>query len=567
MKHYNGIATALVVVASTCISAIEGFRFVPNPIAKLFEGFILKRLDVKILDDVSLPEGMTSVERLRNLFQFSLKTNKDVANFILNDGQLIEDMLGDGLKVENDDMTSYNTSRIQTLMINKVIKVDIGDPDPVPGYLYFGNKDFTQNLGRLCKTNPFFASALTASKNGDYLEINAYDPDPPSASDPLFLKLMRDMSDPSHRINVRFNLDMSVDSIRVFDENGNKKKYTEDTPYELDYYASGAIYNLVYFASAVHATIHILHYLMTACITSSTAHNTAFNAWAVPYDDNIAIKHTEVAALLFQSTRNGQPFGAPDDDKLVSGPNGFGASKEILDTLRTVLCTWGACKNAEDYMSTFLMNDLRETSKKNYKKVMDEAGILTEFRKHIENIESFGDQLSDAMKRHNAADHELTEEKIKTFMEGCGGGVSSIDSISSWVQLMSCTGLTHGCTLSYSRLFVVPDIMRWRNIKADRWDSKDTTLIGGTAGTIQGMTLDRHVFTDKMRYGSKWNTEPITEEMMNVLTQFDNKAEELKIAYKEDIRKRPDFREYGWIMTDFCPDGYDGKQATIATYI
>jgi len=36
--------------------------------------------------------------------------------------------------------------------------------------------------------------------------------------------------------------------------------------------------------------------------------------------------------------------------------------------------------------------------------------------------------------------------------------VSSIDSIPSWVKLMSVTGLTHGATPSYTRLSITPEI-------------------------------------------------------------------------------------------------------------
>jgi hypothetical protein len=45
------------------------------------------------------------------------------------------------------------------------------------------------------------------------------------------------------------------------------------------------------------------------------------------------------------------------------------------------------------------------------------------------------------------------------------------------------------------------------------------------------------------------------------------KAEELKTEYQKGLEKRDDFREFGWILTDHCTDGYDGKQHTISTYI
>ena len=82
------------------------------------------------------------------------------------------------------------------------------------------------------------------------------------------------------------------------------------------------------------------------------------------------------------------------------------------------------------------------------------------------------------------------------------------------------------------------------------------------------MTIDRHCFTDQMTHGKKWNTRNVTEEVMAVLQKYNAKATELKEKYVFDLLKEQDvLREYGFILTDHCPDGYDGKQHTITTYI
>jgi len=41
----------------------------------------------------------------------------------------------------------------------------------------------------------------------------------------------------------------------------------------------------------------------------------------------------------------------------------------------------------------------------------------------------------------------------------------------------------------------------------------------------------------------------------------------LKTEYEIEIQKDPDFNDYGWILSTFCTDGFDGKQLTSATYI
>ena len=74
-------------------------------------------------------------------------------------------------------------------------------------------------------------------------------------------------------------------------------------------------------------------------------------------------------------------------------------------------------------------------------------------------------------------------------------------------------------------------------------------------------------FTGEIQNGRKWDTEHISKGVQDVLDKYNLKAEELKTEYQKGLEKRDDFREFGWILTDHCTDGYDGKQHTIATYI
>jgi len=52
-----------------------------------------------------------------------------------------------------------------------------------------------------------------------------------------------------------------------------------------------------------------------------------------------------------------------------------------------------------------------------------------------------------------------------------------------------------------------------------------------------------------------------------VLDKYDSEAGVIKDEYQKSITSRSDFREFGWILTDWCQDGFDGKHQTIATYI
>ena len=198
---------------------------------------------------------------------------------------------------------------------------------------------------------------------------------------------------------------------------------------------------------------------------------------------------------------------------------------------------------------------------------MKEAEILCEYKKHSDNVQPFAEELAAAFKEDDRSAFEETEKDIKSFMEACGKDVSSIDSISSWTQLMCLTGIVHGSTLSYTRLITVPEVARWRNIHSDEWDANDSSLISNGFATCQGMTVDRHVFTSEIKNGFEWDTKNIAKPVMDVLQKYDAIAEDLRTEYTKEIEQRDDFREYGQILTDHCNDGYDGKQHTITTYI
>ena len=536
-----------------------------------------------MFDDVHLPKSLSFADRVDNFMQLQSKTNQDVflATFL---PQLVPDLeippaLGAlDVRINYEELLlgkekpgkavqprSQEFLKIHSRVINRYIKTNVDDSSPCEGYLYFGNQDYTKILPMLCQVNPFWASALTvAGCNDEYLELNAYY----TASCPLlewchpdskYLTIMDAMiPDPSRNINVRFNKDMTVNQIVTY-ESGKAVIVPEE---EWNYYASGVCYNVMYYTQTIHALIHVLHYLMTTGITQSTEHDDALAAWASPYDDNIAMKYYQVAGALIDSSL----LSSGNDGKVLTGKDGLGGTTSVMPPLRDYLCIWGECKNAEDFTKKFLLKDLYATAK-NPEEVLVTADILTEFKKHLDNVEPFATELTEAMKANDGDAFKKAEDTLTTFMSECGKDVSSIDSISSWAQLMSCTGMVHGSTLSYSRMIVTPEVMRWRDIKNPTWNGADIRLMITIISTIQGMTEDKHVFTGEIQNGRKWDTEPISKGVQDVLDKYNLKAEELKTEYQKGLEKRDDFREFGWILTDHCTDGYDGKQHTLTTYI
>lgn len=568
-------------LAPAVSSGLSFTRFkLPNPVEFLTKS-VREATQIEILPDVGLPtdtKNMPIGKRFSNFAQTSIQTNRDIIFFFGGDfGKRLEEFI-DAEPVKPMSKTiPINGPRPDTLLrlytygINNIIKVDKDDADPTEGYLYFGNRDFKKILPMLCQSNPFYASALTISEDQQHFELISFTEGPELAKEPIYLSLMREMKDPSHSINAKFDKSMNLVEITILDTDSGKAVVVPEE--EWDYYASGILYNLFYTSSTIHANIHILHYLMCACIIRSTrGTNASMERWADIYDDNISIKYVEVAALLFHSTIAGSDFSPQGDQrtKLISGELGFGSNPNVMEKVHDMLKLWGTLKDTDDFTKKFLQAGVYDSFKgsdKELEKMLEEADILTEWNIHRDNVPKAAKELTEAFKKDDPEAFAKTEEKIASFMAACGRDVSSINSISSWYQLMSLTGLVHGSTLSYTRLMIVPEIIRWRNIHSDKWDEYDESLMRGAFGTVQGMTLDRHVFTSSIEHGWKWETEDISKTVMAVLEKYDGLAKDLKISYTKNIKKRDDFREYGWILTDHCEDGYDGKQHTITTYI
>ncbi len=59
---------------------------------------------------------------------------------------------------------------------------------------------------------------------------------------------------------------------------------------EVDRWASSALFNLSYYASCVHANIHVLHYILTAALDESSRDFGAMNEWAKFYSTHVPAK-------------------------------------------------------------------------------------------------------------------------------------------------------------------------------------------------------------------------------------------------------------------------------------
>jgi len=550
---------------------------------------VSNKIELQLIEGIHLPDNIPFSQKFKNVFDLNYRTNIDVVKALATGTRFLDSANVKSLenKPKSEDPSNI-WPRLQQSVINDMIKVDVNDPPPVPGYLYFGDNDFVKILSLLCKENPFFVTSLTAGTGTtyygmsyEYLELVSFSTTNSAGEEPTskFYQYMQEMG-PEHYINVRFDLDMQVSQITYYDEESKTEVLAPKDKW--NYYASGALYNQLYFATAIHATIHIFHYIMTSAIQHVTKHSTPFNVWAELYDDNIALKYIQVSLLLIDPKVGDvlekiSVFNKSPDDYVLTGKEGFGAnSGKIIPYLKREFTTWGQSKSVEDFVENFLLKDLYDSP--NGREIKEKANLLSEYSKHQSIVRPFAEELSAAMKESDPGAFRTAETELKEFMSECGDTNMAIDTISSWVQLMSITGILHGSTLSYTRLVIMPDILRWRKISAPEWSEKDIALANTVVATLQGMEVGRHVFTSDLPNNFQfvlipkelktWETDKMHPKVLDVVEKYDGIAQELKETSKKSLLEDPEyFRRYGWMLSDWCPDGYDGKQMTIAAYI
>ena len=131
---------------------------------------------------------------------------------------------------------------------------------------------------------------------------------------------------------------------------------------EVDKWASSALYNLGYYASCVHANIHVLHYLMTAALDESSKEFDAMNEWARFYATNIPLKYAQVGDLLIRKQPELFPdvlgqgnagTAVKDTYAILTGSSGFGADGNKLRLiLSKLLNRW--TKDPTNYLDNML---------------------------------------------------------------------------------------------------------------------------------------------------------------------------------------------------------------------
>ena len=506
-------------------------------------GNLLGRVVPEAFPGIHLPSTEPWPRKLLGLVDLNLPSNKALIDYVL--GATSMDAAIEG-QPKAPLETSLKPAQDYFLSKQEAMQETTG-----MDYPYFGSepRSFVEMLTVMLKTNAFFASALRYRRGS--FELVAYDPAEMQPN--LYLKMCRTLRGTGHRVNFFFvakNNDLKFKSFEYFDDIVGAKVKTDDA----EKFASSALYNLLFYASGIHGTMHNLHYLMTSALDVSSVDFRDLQTMAEYYDDNVAVKYAEVALVLIaDAPSTGESM---DDLTIITGLGGFGSSQRVRPHLEDLLHGWGRCKDVGTFLDrTFSFS----------RKDAEKAGILTEFFKHIDLIPSFSSDVRTAFQSIDAEKLDRAETKLTTYLKNCGtfDGTECGKNLTSWLDIMAVTGIIHGGTLSFTRLATFGDILQWRNYHATHWDAGDLNIVKTGLGTVLGIDPDRHVMTSAVK-------KTIDPRLATVLDQYDDMATKLKRDYQTHITTHLDptvFQRFAFILSDYCTDNFDGKQLTLATYI
>jgi len=484
-------------------------------------------------------------------------------------------------------------ARKQAHMVSSILKFNPEDPDPVPGYLYFGNHNFQKILSLFVKENPNAAFFLTAGEDADgrFLELKAYDEnDFNKTLHTYYSDLVQLLSESAqfHFINVRFDKNMDITNITYYDETARKS--VAPPKEQWDMWAAGALYNLFYIGgAAAHAVTHVFHYILATGIYHSTQHDESLRTWAAPFMENVPDRYLDVGLALFDSSygpfffffrqyiplsmifRNSFAQVFTPQGRISTGAQSLGP-RFTKYAKEHIFKVWGKCHTVDEYIERFLFRDLIKTGGKD---LANEAGILKQFFKITKHIVPYAKEMTDAMKKDNEDAYITANAYFFNYLRQSSDTGITIKNIESFIQLFSFTAIMHGSTLSMARLALVPEVMRWKDRANDKWSVHDRLAISVIHATDAGVMDGRHVFMHKpppevawLSAFNKWDIDKIGKNLYQVMKKYGEMVEQDKEKNKAELMSDPEYlRNYGWILTDWCPDGFDGKQMTVASYI
>ena len=420
------------------------------------------------------------------------------------------------------------------------------------GYNFFaGNSSSKSILVALLRSNPFFGSALKAVKleSGEVeYHVKSYD----QIDRTWFARFSDTYTEKFLRANAVFDADFNLKSYEVLSYDAGTKVGTPIPDVSEEDAMGRLLFLLGFYFQCIHSLIHIFHVLLVSGLVDSTRDNRNMGPFARQYQENIYLKFVEVKHLLL----------APNAG--LTGKSHNGDREGILNLMGDVMKLWGECRSAQEFLEKFLLQDSLHVGIETLAK----SDILTQFLEHVKILPNFAKAMDDVF-RMDGEEYHKSIKALKYFLLNTGANGPHVDNLQTWIELMGITGIIHGATLSATRLLCSHQVLRFFFEEREFFDTKDLDhdkacdgeTLKTLLGTIVGIMEEKDVFSNMMQ---KERANPLTRAVELI---YGGQSAQLKLQYFLKIKDTEEFKEFGWIWTDYCPDMIDSKQFTIDTYV
>ena len=462
----------------------------------------------------------------------------------------------EGLK--KDDPANFNiTSKIADDFLNVVLIKQNGIekhgkalPD---NYQFVGTNNDVLNLELLLKNNPFYVGSLIHRiENGKSIFVIES-----IGQETFYSKVINALDSNYKRFNAKFD-----ENLKLIEITDALTGTIITDPIAFQKAATQLLFSVTYYVEMIHISVHIFQFAMATGIAEATSNFNLFKNWALPYIYNIELPYREVKYALINEA-----------GVLVSEKGVIANRTEVLNVLREMQTTFGSSNSALDFVDKFIFTNINNTPEG--KAQAEKIGILKEFLKHTHLIGPYASEMEDALSSDDwniltplvKREYLKANQLLKNFMSEIGprnsqfGSFSKVNNIKTWIELASVTGMIHGSTTSFSRLFLTPSIVSCVS-DSETYGQREISVASTATGTIVGAVSERYMFTNSF-FSRKFGLSKVNK----VTAKYNDITTQLKEDYyRELLRDEENFRTNGWLISDYCPDLTDGKQLCFSTY-
>jgi hypothetical protein len=239
----------------------------------------------------------------------------------------------------------------------------------------------------------------------------------------------------------------------------------------------------------------------------------------------------------------------------------FDANRDgILETLSQVIAKWASFSTAQDWVDKFALAGLDVAT-------ANRLGMLKAFKDQVALLGPYAHDVVSYMEAHKEYDLPAVQKRLTQFFTQCGqqkNGMNTfkVPDLTSWLQLQAVTSIFHGQTFSFTRFMGTKSALTAISPQ-DEFTVFDSYYYRATSPTIIGAQKDRFVFGD-----SPLRITGVTDEgLLAVVAGYTKRTTDLKHAELEKWEASGLIEKQGWIVSDFFPEGWDGRQLTINSYI